>query len=149
MTTILDRKADLMGKVIVPIKLENAIDLADAERGYINSEQVRSIEVEAMIDTGATFVCLAPELIQKLGLTIHKEVHLDTAEGPKTKKVYSNVQLTILGRDCIVSVVEVKSKYPAFVGYIALESMDLVVDPKQGKVTFNPEHGEEMMFDLL
>lgn len=145
MTAIKER---IMGRVIVPIKVENMVDLTLVKRG--DRIETRSIEVEALVDTGATFICLSPKLIEKLGLSYYKESKVVTADGIKTKKVYRDALLTMLGRSCPVDVTEISNeKYQALVGYIPLEALDLVVDPKAGKVTFNPEHGDEMILDLL
>jgi predicted aspartyl protease len=138
-----------MGRVIIPIKIENSIDLADANRGYIKDSERRQIGAEALVDTGAGFVCLNPALIAQLGLSFLKEIKVDTAHGVSMVKVYRDAILTIMDRSCPIDVVEVSSRHQALVGYLALEALDLVVDPKGAKVIPNPEHGDEMIMDLL
>ncbi len=142
-------KAKNMGRVIVSIKVANTIDNADAKRGYIKPENIRNIEIDALVDTGAGLLCLDPELIKKLGLDHLKDITVDTAEGPRKVKLFRNAILTILERSCPIDVVEIHSKNKALVGYLPLEALDLVVDPKAQKVIPNPEHGDEMILDLL
>ena len=145
MTTTTERTN--MGRTIVKIKVENNIDIADLERGY--RQNIRSIEVDALADTGASSLCLNRELIDKLGLELYKEQLMGTATGTISRRLYKNAWLTIMGRSCSAEVVEVNCKHQALVGYIPLESLDLVVDPKAQKVTPNPEHGDEMILDLV
>jgi predicted aspartyl protease len=147
MSTIVEREK--MGRVIVPIKVENIVDLADVKRGYITADKARTLNLEALVDTGSGLLCLNPELIRQLGLEFFKEISVDTAQGVRKMKVYRNAVLTIMGRSCPIDVVEVSSRHQALVGYLPLEALDLVVDPKAQKVIPNPEHGDEMILDLL
>ena len=138
-----------MGRTIVKIKVENAYDLEVAALGQKVPAEVRSVEVDALADTGASSLCLNRELIDKLGLRLAKEQLMSTATGSIRRRVFQNARLTIMGRSCSIDVVEVNCKHQALVGYIPLESLDLVVDPKAQKVTPNPEHGDEMILDLV
>ena len=147
MTTTAERMN--MGRTIVKIKVENAYDLEVAALGQNGSAEVRSVEVDALVDTGASSLCMNRELIDKLGLRLTKEQLMSTATGAIRRRVFKNAWLTIMGRSCSVDVVEVNCKHQALVGYIPLESLDLIVDPKKQKVTPNPEHGDEMILDLV
>jgi hypothetical protein len=61
---------------------------------------------------------------------------------------YDPVPLTIQGRDRPVDVLEVPDNVPVLVGQIPLDNLDLVVDPRGGKLIGNPEHGGEPMFEM-
>ena len=56
-----------MGKVIVNIKLTNLKDAFLQEAGARRGK-ARAVEVEALVDTGATRLYLKPSVINKLGL---------------------------------------------------------------------------------
>lgn len=46
-----------MGKVVVPVKIENLSDVYLADRDVVSADQVRSIDVtDALVDTGATML---------------------------------------------------------------------------------------------
>lgn len=47
-----------MGKTIVSIMVENSTDLDNAEKGLIKPSEVRKLELEALVDTGAELLCL-------------------------------------------------------------------------------------------
>ena len=56
-----------MGKVIVKIKLTNYSDLV-LRRLKLAKRKPRVVEVEALVDSGATRLYLKPSIIKKLGL---------------------------------------------------------------------------------
>ena len=47
-----------MGRIVAKIKVENLMDVLLAERGDLTYEQVRSIEIDALVETRATLLCL-------------------------------------------------------------------------------------------
>lgn len=148
--TTLAKEKNSMGRVTVPIKIENTIDLADSLRGYIAKENERSIEIEeALVDTGATTLCLPSGMIQKLGLTLLETRKVNMGSGKSEVNVYGPAQVTVLDRRCRVDVFELPDNVSPLLGYIPLEWMDLLVDPKNGKLIPNPKHGDEMILDLL
>ena len=64
-------KREPMGDVHVRVRLSNATDVDLAERGLIDPEKVRSCEVEALVDTGATRSVVPPEIADRLGV-VHR-----------------------------------------------------------------------------
>jgi hypothetical protein len=58
------------------------------------------------------------------------------------------VRLTIQGRDCVVDVAEVPDEVPVLIGQVPLELLDFVVDPVNRRITGNPAHGGEQMFEM-
>jgi hypothetical protein len=50
----MNRKDNKMGAVFVTVRLSNATDIEISERGLIEKSEVRTCEVEALVDTGST-----------------------------------------------------------------------------------------------
>lgn len=139
-----------MGEVLVAATIENLFDLNDARDGKISGSEVRRIEVtDARIDTGATYVALPRSLISRLGLTKLREARSLTANGVTMIGIFDPVRLTIQGRACTVEVSELADGCPVLIGYIPLEMLDFVVDPKGQRLIGNPEHDGEWIIDLL
>lgn len=138
-----------MGRVFVNVRLTNAADLENMKAGLIGSSGVRSVDVNCMVDTGATLVCLPPDLIAALGLQSRSRRKAITANGPVERHVFGAVEVKLDDRDAIVEVMEMPEGGRPLLGYIALEIMDLVVNPKKGALEGNPDHDGKMMFDLL
>src|SRR5207237_3617229 len=57
-----------MGEVRVKVKLTNAADEALAEAGHLATERVRTITVDALVDTGAVRSVIPVSVKQQLGL---------------------------------------------------------------------------------
>ena len=139
-----------MGRVITSATVENNTDLWDAHRGKIPAAQVRRIEItDALVDTGSTTLALPTSMIRQLGLDKSYEKVAITSGGKRTIDVYEPVRITIQGRFCTVDVMEVPDDVPPLIGQIPLEMLDLVIDPRQCRLTGNPAHGGEHVLELL
>jgi len=140
---------ETMGRVLTEATIENLKDLWDAERGLLPPEKVRRITVaDALVDTGATRLSLPTRLIRQLGLTPHRTRRVISSTGATEATIYEAVRLTIQDRDCTVDVVEVPDEVPVLIGQLPLENLDLVVDLRARRLTGNPAHGGEQVFEL-
>lgn len=142
-------ETETMGRVLTEAMIENLMDLWDAERGLMPPGKVRRITVnDALVDTGATSLSMPTRLISQLGLAKRYRKRIRSSIGTADVDVYEAVRLTIQDRDCTVDVIEVPDEVPILIGQIPLEALDLVVDPRQGKLTGNPAHGGEHIIEL-
>ncbi|MHC5543256.1 retroviral-like aspartic protease family protein [Singulisphaera rosea] len=138
-----------MGKAVVSAKIENIFDVKKVDRGSLASEQVRRVDVEdARIDTGATLLAMPKKMIEQLGLRHVETKPAKTAAGVISVGIHQSVRLTVQGRSCEIRVTEVNDSRPVSIGYIPLEMLDFVVDPKGQRLIGNPDHCSEHMFDL-
>ncbi len=138
-----------MGRVLTEATIENLGDLYAVERGLLRPDQVRRIVVrDALVDTGATVLSLPARMIRELGLAKRGTKRITSSKGVTEADRYDAVRLTIQERDCPVDVLEVPDAVPVLIGQIPLENLDLVVDPRGGKLIGNPEHGGEHMFEM-
>ena len=126
-----------MGHTTVTIKVENYIDVATASKSKAKrGKKIRTVIIpDALIDTGATHLCLPSRYIKQLGLVPYpKEVSAQTASGFVMRKMYGGAWLTIQDRCEECSVIEVPDSVSALVGVIPLEGMDFIVDPVDQKL---------------
>jgi len=136
-------------RVLTEATVENLKDLWDAERGLLAPDKVRRITVaDAVVDTGATLLSLPTRLIRQLGLSPHRTRKVISSTGVTEATVYDVVRLTIQDRDCPVEVMEVPDDVPVLIGQLPLENLDLVVDLRARRLTGNPAHGGEQVFEL-
>ena len=108
----------LMGKVIIKIKLTNLSDLVVQHR-KLSSAKPREVEVEALVDTGATRLYLKPGVIRALGLEKVDTMISQTGNGPAKRWVYDPVRLECQGRHGNFDVVGVGENVPNLVGQIS------------------------------
>lgn len=139
-----------MGLTVETLTIRNFSDLGRARAGNLPPEEIRQITVTALVDTGATFVGLYQAHIDALGLIPDDRTHpIRTANGVVHQVKYGGAQLELLGRKGSVDIFPVDESIPPILGVLLLEALDLVVDPVNQRVMFNPEHGEEETHLLL
>lgn len=137
-----------MGRTLEKVRVTNYLDIAKAGEGLIKEDKIRSIKIEAVVDTGATFLCLPREVIEKLGLICRKSLTIVTANGKAKRRIFAVAQIEIKDRVITMDVMENDDETPALIGYLVLEAMDFVVDPKTQAVIPNPAHDGKWTADL-
>src|SRR2546421_8255560 len=139
-TEYVNAMEDTMGKVMTPIKVGNWLDAELLALGT-RKEKPRTVETEALVDTGAVKFYLRSSVIQQLGLRLIGEIKSRTMSArSEVRKVFSPVSLEIQGRTGRFDVVEVPDELPNIIGQIPLEDLDWVVDCRNQKLIPNPEH---------
>ena len=138
-----------VGRVMTTSKITNPYDLLKVEEGLLAADDVRSIEIELLVDTGATFLALPKDVIDRLGLKQVTEKRVTTAVGEVTRRVFGTVRVEIMDRDAAIDVMELPPGVPPLLGYVPLELLDLVPNPKSGRLEGNPAHDGEYILDLL
>lgn len=131
------------------IKLVNLEDLHAVRLGVKNAEDVRRLTVDdALVDTGATGLCLPTSLIERLGLTPVGKRTARTAAGIVARTIYSEVEYTLLERNSTIRVTNLPESSPILVGHIIMETLDLWVDMAKGLI-YNPAHGDDWIEEQL
>ncbi len=108
-----------MGKIVQKVSLKN----------FIN--EGRAIEIDAIVDTGAAYMCLPPDIVKALNLKEAGMRRVKTANGIAERKIFSGCEININGRDTRMDIMENDISTPALIGYLVLEALDvlaLVVD---------------------
>jgi len=133
-----------------PIKLTNSNDEEDVTRGHLRPEEVRSTEIEALVDTGATMLVLPADAVSRLGLLIAGYRKVRYADG-RTAEVpwVSGVGITILGRETVTNALVEAAGTTPLLGQMPLEELDLLVDPKSRQLRVNPASPDAPLLDIL
>jgi clan AA aspartic protease len=139
-----------MGRVMQKITLTNSYDEEDVTRGHRKTADVRSTEIEALVDTGATMMVLPADAVSRLGLLPAGYRKVRYADGRVAEVPWvSGIRITILGRDTVINaLVEAVGTTP-LLGQIPLEELDLLVDPKSRELRVNPASPDAPLLDLL
>jgi clan AA aspartic protease len=138
-----------MGRVIVPVVVENALDQARAARGEIAASEVRRVQVDALVDTGATFFCMPEALVQQLGLEFDRTRETRTFSGTVKMGIYAGARIEVQGRACRVEVMALPEGRQCLLGQIPLETLDWWVDTANRQLVGNPEHGGQWMAEVF
>jgi clan AA aspartic protease len=139
-----------MGKVMTRVKLMHPHDWLYKQWGKLRPEQVRSLEIEMLVDTGAGTGVIPEEVVEVLELPHMNYKHpVRLADGSLRELAVVSVAFEILGREEMCSFWVLPRGTTPLLGQIPLEILDLVVAPSTGEVTTNPAHGGKWIMDLL
>ena len=128
-----------MGEVRATITINNAMDMAMSRRGLIPKDQIRSVTVEAVVDTGAVRSCIPVDLQEKLGLETIRHINAQMANGHVESVALTEASyIDIMGRVATESFLVLGGE--VLIGQTALESTDLLVDCNRQCVITNPDH---------
>ncbi|MDI6794769.1 MAG: retropepsin-like aspartic protease [bacterium] len=129
-----------MGEVKVPVIVENAFDRERCFEGELLEEKIRSEQIKALVDTGATMLMLPQEIVERLGLRIRGKVIVTYADERKEERPRAGIVTVKVGeRDTDVDCVVGHPNSEPLVGQIVLEAMDLLVDCTNRQLTPRPE----------
>lgn len=114
---------------------------AYAELKLTNLFSKQSVNVRALVDTGATFMCVTEEIAVQLGFdTSEVTRHIVTLADGRQLKVprIAPIEIVFGNRSYITEALVLGDE--ALMGVLPLEAMDLLVDPLREQLIVNPAH---------
>ena len=94
----------------------------------------RFLEIEAMVDTGASYTIVPAGLLHDLGVQAIDKISLVLADGRPVEYDLGEARATINGRSIPTLVVFGEDHARALLGAYTLEGLRLAVDPAHGKL---------------
>jgi len=123
-----------MGTVYAEITVKNEFDVECARVGHIKENEVRSVTLNAVVDTGATTLVISEEVFRQLGLAVVRPRTINTAGGGTMQgKITSSVHIYCENRFASTYAVVLPAGQ-TLLGVVPLELMDLMVDPVHQKL---------------
>jgi len=136
-----------MGNVFAELTLKNGSDLVLAQKGHIKEQDIRSVSVSAVVDTGALTLVINENTRQKLGLAIEEVRTATLAGGNKIEcKITEPVRIYWKDRD-VSCQAAVLPEGEILLGVIPLEFMDVIVDPVAEQLV--GAHGDRIISRVL
>ena len=127
-----------MGAVRVKVKLSNAADEHQFQSGQLALEQVRTLETDALVDTGAVTTIIPDDVRQQLGLLSRGQRVARYADGRReTVDITEPLIIQIGDREASDDALVLGDE--VLIGQTVLEKMDLHVDCNNQKLTPNPK----------
>ncbi len=129
-----------MGLIYANIKLTRSDDLALYRAGYLKQDQIKHLQVRALVDSGAYLLTINQQVKEQLDLPTLDEQEAELADG-------SIVQLDIVGpvdiqfenRTTTVRAMVLPQASEVLLGVIPMEDLDVLIDPKLQQLVVNPE----------
>lgn len=117
-----------MGLINADILLSNP-----SEQGLI------PVEVKALVDTGALFLCIPEHIAIQLKLKEFEKREVPIADGTKKLCPYVGpIKINFSNRMCLTGALVLGER--VLLGSIPIEDMDLIIHPAQLSLTVNPQN---------
>ncbi len=132
------------------VKLTNREDELLASSGLLPPERVRRMEIEALVDTGATMLVLPADVCRALGVRELGRRWVRYADGRRREVPWvGDLFIEILERQMMCeALVEAEGTTP-LIGQIPMEALNLLVNPKTGDLMPDPESPDAPLLDIL
>ena len=129
-----------MGLIYADILLQNSTDVVNVKRGTISDEQVRQMNVKALVDTGAITLTISDELAKQLDLDVKYQVDTELADGTRGKgDVVGPVDIRFENRMASCLALVLPGSTEVLLGAIPMEGMDVLIDPTLQRLIVHPE----------
>lgn len=130
-----------MGLVFADITLINGDDLAMAKRNIIGEEEVRTMSVHMMVDSGAYMMAINESIQAQLELTFIEKRKAILADGSVQEyDVVGPIHVKFKNRTAICSAMVLKGDSEPLLGAIPMEEMDVLIHPRRQELIVNPAH---------
>jgi len=141
------REKDAMGEIRVAVVLTNAVDDELAWDGRIDRADVRRLEVEGVVDTGAVTVVLPARVVEQLGVRIRGQRVAQYADGRQEEVgITCPVLFEILGRNTMEEALVLGDE--VLIGQTILEKLDLLADCTRRRLVPNPQHPDQPVLNV-
>ena len=115
-----------MGIIHANIKISNPV-----------IQNLKVLEVTALVDSGATYFCIPEHISVQLGLEELEKREVILADGSSKLVSYVGpIKIEFENRSCFVGALVMGDQ--TLLGAIPMEDMDLVIHPKLLKISVNP-----------
>ncbi len=129
-----------MGLIYANLKLYNSFDLGLLDNKMIKPNQVRSMDVVALVDSGAYMMCINEKIQEKLQLRNIGSQKGELANGDVVElPVVGPIEVLFENRSTSCRALVLPGDSEPLLGAIPMEDLDVVLLPKEQKMVVNPE----------
>ena len=141
---------DCMGEIRSEMRLENDRDRGLFEAGHIDESEIRVVEIEGVVDTGAQPGLVLPKSVMgRLGARTQREERTRFADAHSAVvTVVGPINVTIRERTTVVDAFVLPEKSDPLIGQIVLERLDLRADCARQRLVVPPESPDRPVLRL-
>ena len=130
-----------MGLIYADIELINGDDLALERKSIIGKEEVKRINLNALVDTGSYMLCINESIQEQMQFPVVEKRKAETADGRIVEcDVVSSVELRFKNRATTCRAMILPGNNEPLLGAIPLEDMDVLIHPLRQELIVNPDH---------
>jgi clan AA aspartic protease len=133
-------KTKNMGITYAEIELIRSDDRALFREGYIQEDQIRTVKVRALVDSGSSMLAITEAVKNQLNLGKLDEKQAELADGSIVRlEIVGPVEIRFENRITTVRAMVVPNSNVVLLGAIPMQDMDVLIDPKREQLIVNPE----------
>ncbi len=130
-----------MGLVYADIELINGEDIVLARRGIINTDAIKRMRINALVDTGSYMLAINENIQEQLQLPIVEKRKAQLANGHIVEyDVVAPIEIRFKNRRSTCSAMVLPADSEPLLGAISLEDMDVLIHPSKQELIVNPDH---------
>lgn len=136
-----------MGLVYADIELLNPDHVRAARKGQLDIDEVRTISVNILVDSGALMLCINEEIREALGLDEVSEYRMSRlADGTRIElPVVGPIEVRFEGRMSRVNALVLPGDNEPLLGAMPMEELDVYIHPATHRLIGLHPDGQVMM----
>ena len=130
-----------MGLVYAEITLINGEDLILANRHIIGEDEIKQMNVNMLVDTGAYMMAINETIQEQLQLPFLEKRKAQMANGNVEEyEVVGPIEVKFKNRRTVCNAMVLSGDNEPLLGAIPMEDMDVLIHPQRQEMIVNPEH---------
>ncbi len=130
-----------MGLIYAEIELINGEDIALARKNIIGEDEIKSMTVNMLVDTGSIMLAINENIQEQLQLPVVETRKAQLANGQIVEcEVVAPVELRFRNRQTTCRAMVLPGDSEPLLGAIRLEDMDVLIHPTRQELIVNPDH---------
>jgi clan AA aspartic protease len=130
-----------MGLVYADIELINAVDLENARRNIIGEDEIKSMRLSMLVDSGAYMMAINETIQQQLDLPLVEKRKVQLASGDVAEyNVAGPIRVHFANRTAVCNAFVLPGDTEPLLGAIPMEEMDVLIHPQRQQLIVNPKH---------
>ena len=130
-----------MGMVYADVELINFIDLGMSKKGLLEIDDVKRMNVNMLVDSGAYMLCINESIQEQLDLPLIEKRKAQLANGHiEEYDVVGPILLKFKNRTATCNAMVLHGDSEPLLGSIPMKEMDVLIHPLRQELIVNPEH---------
>ncbi len=130
-----------MGLVYADVELINAEDIGLARRNIIADEDVKRMNINILVDSGAYMMAVNDTIQEQLNLPFIEKRKAQMASGDVVEyDVVGPVMVKFANRTATCNAFVLPGDSEPLLGAIPMEEMDVLIHPQRQELIVNPDH---------
>jgi clan AA aspartic protease len=130
-----------MGLVYAEIELINADDLALSRRNLLDKDEIKTMRINMMVDSGAYMMAINETIQSQLELPLIEKRKVQVADSRVVEyDVVGPVHVKFSNRKATCNAFVLPGDSEPLLGAIPMEEMDVIIHPQRQELVVNPDH---------